>query len=395
MYLTKDEERILEGDLGPGAQLAMRVLVKLGDIFGAERLIPVASAHVSGVSYKTAGDAAIEFLKELEEMGARTSVLATTNPCGFDERLRTILELPEEVVEAQEELLSLYEAIGLKRTLTCVPYYELRPESASHLAWAESSAVIYANSVIGARTNREGAPSALAAAIIGKTPDYGLHRPENRTPGLKIKVDFRPGDELELWALGFLAGELSKGAIPLLEGLGELSDWELKGLGAAMASGGMTAMFYTSASYRKARPESRKEGLELVEIGRADLNDVIERLSSPEEPDLIFVGCPHCSEEELRLLASLLRGRRARPDRLFLICTSRYLRDANPSLISAIEASGALVVVDTCMVVSWVERLRIDVVATNSPKAAYYLPGLSGVEVRLANLRECVELACS
>jgi len=372
----------------------MRVLVKLGDIFGAEKLIPVASAHVSGVSYKTAGDAAIEFLRELEEMGARAAVLATTNPCGFDERLRALLELPEEVVEAQEELLSLYEAIGLKRTLTCVPYYELRPRSASHLAWAESSAVIYANSVIGACTNREGAPSALAAAIIGKTPDYGLHRPENRAPGLKIKVDFRPGDELELWALGFLAGELSKGAIPLLEGLGGLSDWELKGLGAAMASGGMTAMFYTSASYRRSRPESG-EDLELVEIGKADLNDVIERLSSPEEPDLIFVGCPHCSEEELRLLAGLLRGRRVGPDKLFLICTSRYLRGANPSLISAIEASGALVVVDTCMVVSWVERLGIDVVATNSPKAAYYLPGLSGVEVRLANLRECVELACS
>ena len=391
MFLTRDEERILDGEAGPGVQLAMRILVKLGDVFGAEKLIPVASAHVSGISYKTAGDAAIEFLRELREMGARASVPATTNPCGFDERLKGLLQLPGELVRAQEELLSLYEAVGLKRTLTCVPYYELKPKSASHLAWAESSAVVYANSVIGAYTNREGAPSALAAAIIGKTPDYGLHRPENREPGLRIKADFEPKDELELWALGFLVGELSRGDIPLLEDLRTPSDWELKGLGAAMASGGMTAMFYIS----DARSAKKAEGLEGVEVGRADVEDVIERLSSSDEPDVVFVGCPHCSAEELGLLASLLRGREIRPDRSFLICTSRYLRDAHPSLISAIEASGALVVVDTCMVVSWVERLGADVVATNSPKAAYYLPGLSGVEVRLANLKECVELVCS
>ena len=393
MYLTRDEERILDGEAGPGAQLAIRILVKLGDILGAERLIPIASAHVSGVSYKTAGDAAVEFLRELREMGAEAAVPATTNPCGFDERLRDILRLPGEVVRAQEEILSSYEAMRLRKTLTCVPYYETRPESSSHLAWAESSAVAYANSVIGACTNREGAPSALAAAIIGKTPDYGLHRPENRRPELRIRVDFEPEDELWLWALGFLIGELSKGAIPFLENIRALSDWELKGLGASMASGGMVAMFYTPDSPPGAAHVNTGD-LELVEIGEEDVRDTIERLSSSDEPDLVFVGCPHCSIEELELLAALLRGREVREDRLFLICTSRYLRGVRPSLIEAIEASGALVIVDTCLVVSWVERLGIDVVATNSPKAAYYLPGLSGVRVRLANLRECVELAC-
>jgi len=372
----------------------MQILVKLGDILGAEKLIPIASAHVSGISYKTAGDAAIEFLKELSEMGAKAAVMATMNPCGFDERLRDLLRLPTEIVEAQRELLSLYETIGLRRTLTCVPYYELRPRSSSHLAWAESSAVVYANSVVGACTNREGAPSALAAAIIGKTPDYGLHRPENREPGLRVKADFEPKDELELWALGFLIGALSKGTIPLLEGIRGLSDWELKGLGAAMASGGMVAMFYIQEPSLKRRSKSTRD-LEVVEIGRADVVDVVERLSASDDPDLVFVGCPHCSIEELERLAVLLRGRKVRTDRPFLVCTSRYLRDAHPSLVEAIEASGALVVVDTCMVVSWIERLGISVVATNSPKAAYYLPGLSGLEVRLANLEECVELACS
>ena len=378
----------MDGEAGPGLKLAMEILVKLGDLLGAERLVPVRSAHVSGISYKTAGDAAIEFLRELRDLGARASVLATTNPCGFDERLLGLLDLPEHVVRAQQELVELYGQLGLRKTLTCVPYYQFRPERGQHLAWAESSAVVYANSVIGACTNREGAPSALAAAIAGKTPDHGLHRPENREPSLLFEVEFEPGNEVELWALGFLVGQVARDQVPCLVGLKGLSDWELKGLGAAMASGGMTAMFVLAE-----RPPG--SGLEKVEVERADVLGVIERLSSAKEPDLVFIGCPHCSREELELVARLLRGRRVRPGKHLWICTSRYIRSSCPELVSAIEASGALVLADTCVVVSWVERLGVDVVATNSPKAAYYLPGLSGVEVRLASLRECVELACS
>ena len=384
MFLTREEEKALDGEYGPGLQLAMRILVKLGDLFGAERLLPVRSAHVSGISYKTAGDAAIGFLEGLCEMGARASVLATTNPCGFDERLSGLLELPDHIVSAQKKLLALYERLGLKMTLTCVPYYQFRPERGSHLAWAESSAVVYANSVMRAFTNREGAPSALAAAIAGRTPDYGPHRPENRQPGLLVDFSFRPRDEVELWAAGFYVGQVARDAVPLLRGLRGLSDWELKGLGAAMASGGMTAMFTL---------EGPTEGLEKVEVGREEAASVLEKLSTAEEPDLVFLGCPHCSKEELALVAEHLRGREVK--RPFWICTSRHIRASCPELVRAIEASGALVVVDTCVVVSWVERLGVDVVATNSPKAAYYLPGLSGVRVRLANMRECVELACS
>lgn len=391
MYLTREEERALDGELGLALELAMKVLVKLGDLFGAERLVSISSAHVSGISYKTAGDVAIEFLRDLTQVGARASVLATTNPCGFDERLKGLLDLPAEVIEAQEELVGLYSKLGLRRTLTCVPYYQLRPKPGQHLAWAESSAVIYANSVIGAYTNREGAPSALLAAIAGKTPDHGLHRPENRRPSMVFKLDFKPRDELELWASGFLIGQVAKDRIPCLVVPRGLSDWELKGLGAAMASGGMTAMFTLASEIG----HEGLGGLEKVSIGREDVRDVVDKLSSQGEPELIFIGCPHCSTEELELIATLLRGRRVRPGKQLWICTSRYLRASHPGLTSAIEASGALVLVDTCVVVSWVERLGVDVVATNSPKAAYYLPGLSGVEVQLASLRECINMACA
>jgi len=370
----------------------MEILVKLGDIFGAEKLIPVESAHVSGISYKTAGDAAIEFLRELKELGAKASIPATTNPCGFDERLSRILDLPEELISAQRELVSSYEELGLQRTLTCVPYYQHRPEPGSHLAWAESSAVVYANSVLNACTNREGAPSALAAAIVGKTPDHGLHRPENRKPGILIHVDFKPKDEVELWSLGFLVGKICKDKIPLLEGLKGLADWELKGLGAAMASGGMTALFHLA----EAHGEPVAEGIEEeVSLGKEDVLSTIEGLSSSNEPDLFFIGCPHCSEEELELIASLLKGRKVGKGVHLWICTSRYIKERRPDLVEAIEGAGGLVICDTCVVVSWVERLGVDTVATNSPKAAYYLPGLSGLDVRLMSLRECLRSACT
>ena len=391
MFLTREEERALGGELGPAVALAMRILVKLGDLYGADRLVPIESAHVSGISYKTGGDAALEFLRELHQMGARVAVPSTTNPCGFDERILPLLDLPEEVVGKQRELLDLYGRLGIARTLTCTPYYLRRPRPGAHLAWAESSAVVYANSVAGACTNREGAPSALAAAIAGRTPDHGLHRPENRQPGMAFEVLFRPADEVELWAVGFLVGQVAREAVPLISGLKGLSDWELKGLGAAMASGGMTAMFLLAEEGGR----GASGGLEKVQVGREEVRDVIDGLSSADEPELVFVGCPHCSREELRLIAGLLRGRRVREDRQLWICTSRHLKDACPSLVKAIEASGALVLADMCVVVSWVERLGVRTVATNSPKAAYYLPSLSGVEVRLASLRECVELACS
>jgi len=391
VFLTREEERALDGELGPAVALAMRILVKLGDLYGAERLVLIESAHVSGISYKTGGDAALDFLKELHQMGARVAVPSTTNPCGFDERILSLLDLPEEVMRRQRELVELYGRLGIARTLTCTPYYLRRPKPGAHLAWAESSAVVYANSVAGACTNREGAPSALAAAIVGRTPDHGLHRPENRQPGMAFEVLFRPADEVELWAMGFLVGQVAGEAVPLISGLKGLSDWELKGLGAAMASGGMTAMFLLTEE----GGGGASSGLEKVQIGQEDVRDVVEKLSSTDEPELIFIGCPHCSREELRLVADLLRGRRVREDRQLWVCTSRHLRDACPGLAKAIEASGALVLADMCVVVSWVERLSVRTVATNSPKAAYYLPGLSGVEVRLASLRECVKLACS
>ncbi|WP_457741713.1 aconitase X, partial [Thermococcus sp.] len=181
MFLTKEEELILSGEYGYALQKAMEILVALGEVYGAERLIPIKSAQIAGVSYKNLGEAGLEFLRDFVKAGAKVSVYTTLNPAGIGN---------EEFMEKQKEVLELYRMMGIEVTSTCTPYYGANlPKFGDHLAWSESSAVSFANSIIGARTNREGGPSSLASAIVGKTPEYGLHLDENRKATVKVKVE--------------------------------------------------------------------------------------------------------------------------------------------------------------------------------------------------------------
>ena len=181
MYLTKEEEKILAGEEGETLQKAMGILTALGDIYGADALIPVKSAQISGVSYKTIGDAGLEWISDLKGTVRVPSVL---NPAGMDTENWERLGIDPAFAKKQIEILDVFKGLGVRPQCTCTPYYlkgfDVGYED--HLAWGESSAVSYANSVIGARTNREGGPSAISAALIGKTPNYGFHLPENRQP---------------------------------------------------------------------------------------------------------------------------------------------------------------------------------------------------------------------
>ena len=160
MYLTREEERTLNGENGWANQTCIRILVRLGELFHAEKLIPITSAHVSGISYKTLGDAPIEYLKALADADAKVKVKTTLNPQSFDSTYLTG-KLPNDLKQKQLEILRQFNRMGLTRSLTCTPYYLSKPKQGSHMAWAESSAVVYSNSVFGAWTNREGGPSAL------------------------------------------------------------------------------------------------------------------------------------------------------------------------------------------------------------------------------------------
>jgi predicted aconitase len=387
LYLTKAEENTLNGEHGWANQIAMKILVKLGDLYGAAKLIPVQSAHLSGVSYKHLGDAAIEFLNELANQGGKARTLATLNPSSFDPK-NLVKRYAKERCDKQRLILELYEKMGIELTLTCTPYYLRKPEAGKHLAWAESSAIVYANSVLNAWTNREGSPSALAAALIGKTPNYGFHQPENREPNVFVKIETPLRTEADYGATGIHLGKLLKDKIPTFQGL-HASEEELKNMGAAMASSGMTAMFH------KAMPEQKRQKLETVSVETKDITDVVASLSSATKPPkLVFIGCPHCSINELKNVAMAIEGKKIRKGTELWVCTSKYLKNRARKHVDTIEKAGGHVLCDTCVLVTWIKDLGVRSLMTNSAKTAFYAPTLNEVEVTFSPLKQCIQAAC-
>jgi predicted aconitase len=387
VYLTKEEEKVYDGEYGWANQVVMKILVRLGDLFAATKLIPIKSAHISGVSYKTLGDAPIDFLEALANAGAKAQVPSTLNPSSLDFDYLA-KNFPKKYRTQQLSITSFYEKMGVKPVFTCTPYYISKPQPDSHLAWAESSASVYANSVLECWTNREGGPSALAAALIGKTPNYGVHQAENRQADVQVKVEDKPRNQMEFGALGIHVGKLLKNKIPVFEGLPNYTNDCLKQLGAGLASSGMSTMFRYKEPYAERK-------LETVSIETKDIENTVERLSTTwEAPDLIFVGCPHCSLNEVRNVAQALEGKKVREDTKLWVCTSRYVKGKAEKYVKIIEKAGGNVLCDTCAVVTWINKLGIDAVMTNSAKTAYYAPTLNKVNVRLASLNQCVNTAC-
>lgn len=387
MHLTSEEEKIFDGELGWAYQVSMRILVRLGELFGATKLIPIGSAHISGVSYKTLGDAPIDFFEALVEAGGKVKAPSTVNPSSFDKEYLA-RRFPEDYVRKQSRVIELYERMGVSPTLTCTPYYLRQPQLGGHLAWSESSAVVYANSVLGSWTNREGGPSALAAALIGKTPNCGVHKAENREATILIKVESPLRDETDFGALGIHVGKLLKNEIPAFEGLSSYTEDDLKQLGAGLASSGMTTMFHY-------KDTSRKEKLEMISVEAEDIQDSIENLStSSKSPDLVFIGCPHCSLREIQRVAQALEGRRVKKGAELWVCTFSHVRERAEEHVNAIKGAGGHVLCGTCAVVTWIKKLGVETVMTNSAKTAYYAPTLNEVDVTLAPLTKCIDEAC-
>ncbi len=373
MHLTRDEEELLESD-NPAVAKCMEILVALGDIFGADRLIPIKSAHISGISYRNIGEVGLEWLKGLR---ARVCVKTTLNPAGVDLEKWREMGVDEDFVEKQVEIIKTFERLGAEITLTCTPYYLQRPSFGDHLAWAESSAVVYANSVLGARTNRESGISALASAIIGKTPRYGLHIKENRAPTVFVRVrgDLNPS------AVGYKLGSEIDG-VPIFEFERRLSDDELKQLGASLASTGNIAIFHIIGQ----TPEWREFEVpkERVEIDEAEIADMCE-------PDLIALGCPHLSEREILEIHRIVE-RYGHPKREIWLFTSRHVYCRVRDVVERLERRGIRVFRDTCMVISPATE-RFECVMVNSGKALTYLPKLVGVRAVFGSTVECLRRA--
>jgi predicted aconitase len=386
MYLTKEEERIYDGELGWANQICMKILAHLGELFGADKLIPIDSAHISGVSYKTLGDAPSDFLKALAKANAKVQVKATTNPHSIDKGY-ICRKIPQEMCQKQRTITKTFEKMGLKNTLTCTPYYLEKPKRNSHMAWSESSAVVYANSVLKAWTNREGGPSALAAAIIGKTPNYGMHRTEEREPKAIVTLNTKLKNETEFGALGILLGEILDDKIPAIKGLESASKDDLKQLGAAMASTGMVNMFHLHYD-----ESIRTENLEKINVERKDLIQVSQKLTtSTKKPDLVFIGCPHCSLNEIKRISSLINNKKTKSDVEFWVCTSWHIKEKAGKYADKIEKCGGHIITDTCAVVTWTEKLGIKTIMTNSAKTAHYAPTLNKAETIFTPLENCLK----
>jgi len=387
VFLSREEEGMLAGREGRATQKAMQILVALGRIYGAKRLVRVSSVQVSGVSYKNLGDAGLEFLDELAVDG-RARVKTTLNPAGMSLTDWKSQGIDGRFAEKQLKVIDAYRRLGVEVSCTCTPYLAgNQPQFGEHIAWGESSAVAYANSVLGARTNREGGPSALAASLTGRTPLYGLHLQENRVPTHTVDVEARLNSPEDFSAMGYFVGKTVKDGIPRFRGVRRAGLEELKTLSAALASSGGVAMFHIAGI----TPESTLGGANTQGLTFAprDLVETNALLNDDGTPDFISVGCPHCSLAELATLARLLKGRKVR--REFWVCCSREVkRQGDEAGYSRwIEGSGAKFATDTCMVVAPIEDMGYKVVATNSAKACHYLRN-SGLRVRFMTLEKCV-----
>jgi predicted aconitase len=395
MYLTQEELRMLAGDYGRATRKAMEILTTLGTIYAAERMVPVASVQIAGVSFDNLGEAGLDFLSEMAAEGGKARVLTTLNPAGMDIENWQALGIDLDFARNQIRVIEAYAKMGVVTTCSCTPYlFGNLPRFGEHIAWAESSAVCYANAVLGARTNREGGPSALATALTGRTPDYGLQRDENRRPNLTVRVEVALEGTRDFGALGVVIGRAIEArkvkAIPYLRGIPAATVDQLKSFCASVATYGGLAMFHMEGI----TPESALHPApdETLFIGQSDLDEAIRSLNVSllsDEVDFVSLGCPHLSLNEIQRVSELLEGRRVR--KTFWITTSRPVKRIADQMgyTAIIEAAGATFAVDTCCVVAPIKG-RFRALATDSAKACYYAAAKNGSKTRFLPFDEVI-----
>jgi hypothetical protein len=389
--LTNAEERILSGENGEVMERMFRLLVQLGEIYGADRMIPVGSAQVAGVSYKSIGDPGVEFLEDYAAKDAKVKIVTFLNPAGMDIEDWQKLNVPQGFAEMQLRIMNAFKKMGIVVSATCTPYLAGNlPRFREHIAWSESSAISFSNSVIGARTNREGGPSALAAALCAVTPNYGLHLDENRKPQVLVEVDAMLQDSADFGALGYVVGKLVKNRIPYFKGIKDADTDQLKALGAAMASSGAVALYHIEELTPEAHLMETK-GLEKLSVSNKDVDETFSKLTTGKEPDIVILGCPHSSLREIMTVSRKLEGKKLKKP--LWVCTSRMVKEAanRMGFTKTIEAAGGKVVADTCMVVAPIEDMGYKTTAVNSGKAANYLPGFCKQNVVFGRLDTILE----
>lgn len=380
MELTREEEAALDGKQGETLALAYRTLVAIGEASGADRLIPIEWAHLSGVNYNTIGDAGKEFLAHLSQ-DAKFKVKTTVNPMGFDFDSVSRYHLDDKFIENQRSIKNSYEKMGVIPSYSCIPYeiFDV-PKQGTHVSFAESNAAIYANSFSGLKTNKEGAFSALASALTGKSPYSDLRDDNVRKPNLTIRMKVESRDELTYGMLGYFAGKVA-GSSVALSGVNGLDRRSCKSLCAGMGTSGACGMFTFG----------EEEG-EKIDFDKNEMQKIHDELNTSEKGDLITLGSPQLGIEEIGDLASMLKGRSFQK-RCMIFCPRAIqgqIRDLGYS--KEIERAGGEILYDCCTCLSpLVDNKEVDSVVTNSVKGAYYLKSSNKVDVNLKSLKRIVE----
>jgi len=383
MFLTKKEQEMCDGEAGETIRKSMDILVALGDIYGASKLVDITSAQVSGVSYKTIGDAGLEYLEDLARDGSgKATINASLNPPGTDLDNWEKLGFPEYFAIKQNQIVDAYADLGISKTCTCTPYLVGNvPRFRDHVSWSESSAVAYVNSVIGARTNREGGPAALAAAIVGKTPLYGFHLEENRKANLIVDVTTELSGA-DFGALGYIIGKVVGSGVPYFKLNNVPNNNDLKTLGAALASSGSVALYHVEDVTPEADIANKQDVEDIMFISDKEIQETRQNLTTTDkQADLICLGCPHASLEEIKQVANIVKGKTIK-NKLW-ICTSVSVKATADRMgyTEIIESAGGNIVCDTCMVVAPIEEMGFEVIGVNSAKAANYVPSMCGLDV--------------
>lgn len=410
--LTDDQRAMLAGEHGRARQMGMRLLLDLAAMAGAERLVPIASAHLSGVSPLTGGLGLRQFLARLaDDPGQGVAIPTTLNAAGCDENQFPAMRIVEpNFLDHHHEIVASYARLGVRTIQSCVPYEwedvqpTLTPDKPA--AWAESNAICFANSYCGMRTNRESGLSALACALTGHAPDYGLLNDEARRPNLLVRVTTRLDDPTDFSLLGDWIGKQQRpqwrmpfGPIPAITGLpAEISHEQRKALSAAAANYGSPLLYIRNEDDL---PEGNYQD-ELI-FGKAELSGRYDDLRPRSPVSLVVLGCPQASIGELRAIAGLLRGRRVKADPSFpgeppplWVFTSAAAKAIaeRAGLADIIRDSGALLLENTCPEVVPYDQAWVKYVLTNSMKAEHYIKsGLNGIPTSVMRLEDCIAMA--
>jgi hypothetical protein len=401
MLLTDQDRDMLVGGQGEAVRTAMELLVAVAESEQAPALLDISAAHIDGGLYH--GKAGLDFALALVEGRGKVAVPTTLNVSSLDLLHPELYRGDPEVATSARELMDAYVAMGCAPTWTCAPYQlASRPRMGDQIAWGESNAIVFANSVLGARTARYGDFLDICCALTGRAPASGLHTDEGRRATLRVDLDVPDrllDDDLFYPVLGHALGEIAGAEVAVITGLDDRADEDrLKALGAAAASSGAVAMFHVEGVTPEAPTvEAATQGMapaRVVTVGTSDLIRARESLNHGDGPlGAVSVGTPHFSARELGDLARLVSGQVSRVP--FYVNTSRDVLDAvEPTgAIASIEAFGATLVTDTCTYITPIMDEVDGRVMTNSAKWAFYAPGNLGVGVIFAGLDACVAAA--